>query len=83
MFNSILLAISVVIVLFLRAIFVPLLCAFFGSIIGFMFPETTQAFMQYIKFETVAFWQLMMIVGSINMIWTVGSPIQNQAKKVN
>ena len=78
------LALSVVIVLILRAITVPLLSAFFGSAVGFVFPETTQAFMQYIQFETVAFWQLMMVVGSISMIWSLGSPnaIQTTMNKV-
>lgn len=67
-------AVAVVVMLVLRAIAVPLLSAFFGATVGYMFPETTQAFMQYIKFETVAFWQLMLLVGSISMIWSIGLP---------
>lgn len=67
-------AVVVVVMLVLRAIAVPLLSAFFGATVGYMFPETTQAFMQYIKFETVAFWQLMLIVGTASMIWSLGLP---------
>ena len=72
-------SVSTLTVLFLilvivRVIFVPLFSAFFGIAVSYLFPETTQAFMQYIKFETVAFWQLMLIVGTISMVWSVGSP---------
>lgn len=74
-------ALAVVIVLVLRVVSVPLLSAFFGAIVGYMFPETTQAFLQYIKFETVAFWQLMLLIGSISMIWSIGLPTTFQANK--
>lgn len=67
-------AVSVAIVLVLRAVAVPALSAFFGVVVGFTFPETTQAFLQYIKFETVSFWQLMLLVGTVSMIWGLGSP---------
>jgi hypothetical protein len=83
MLNGATLALSVVLLLIIRAISVPLLSAFFGATIGFMFPETTQAFMWYIKFNSVAFWQLMLIVGSISMIWSLGSPTVLQSNKVN
>lgn len=82
MFKSGSLAIAVVIVLILRAITVPLVSAFFGATIGFMFPDTTEAFMQYIKFDTVAFWQLMLLVGAISMIWGLGSSNAIQTGKV-
>lgn len=75
-------ALAVTVVLVLRAVAIPLLSAFFGATIGFMFPETTQAFMQYIKFETVAFWQLMLIIGSIGMILGLGSPNTIKTNKV-
>lgn len=78
MFTSVTLAFSIVVVLILRAVIVPLLAAFFGSAVGFAFPETIQAFMQYIKFETVAFWQLMLLVGAISMIWSLGYPNTTQ-----
>jgi hypothetical protein len=74
MLKSAVLALAVVVALLLRAVAVPLLSAFFGATVGYVFPETTQAFMQHIKFETVAFWQLMLIVGSISMIWFIGLP---------
>ena len=82
MFKSGSLAIAVVIVLILRAITVPLVSAFFGATVGFMFPDTTEAFMQYIKFETVAFWQLMFLIGAISMIWGLGSSNAMQTGKV-
>ena len=82
MFKSGSLAIAVVIILILRAITVPLVSALFGATIGFMFPDTTEAFMQYIKFETVAFWQLMLLVGAISMIWGLGSSNAMQTGKV-
>ena len=66
--------ITVLVLLIVKATFVPLFSAFFGVAASYVFPETTQAFMQYIKFETVAFWQLMLIVGTISMVWSVGSP---------
>jgi hypothetical protein len=75
-------AVVVVVMLVLRAIAVPLLSAFFGANVGYMFPETTQAFMQYIKFETVAFWQLMLIVGTASMIWSLGLPTTFQQASV-
>lgn len=74
-------ALAVVIVLVLRAVSVPLLSAFFGATVGYMFPETTQAFMQYIKFETVAFWQLMLLLGTFGMIFGLGSPDHLQTNK--
>ena len=74
MLNSAGFAVGVVVVLVLRAVFVPLLAAFFGSVVGYAFPETTQAFLQYIKFEDVSFWQLMLLVGTFSMIWGLGSP---------
>ena len=74
-------ALAVVIVLVLRAVSVPLLSAFFGATVGYMFPETTQAFMQYIKFETVAFWQLMLLLGTFGMIWGLTSPDHLQTNK--
>lgn len=76
-------ALAVTVVLVLRAVVIPLLSAFFGATIGFMFPETTQAFMQYIKFETVAFWQLTLIIGSIGMILGLGSPNAIKTNKEN
>lgn len=76
-------AVVVVVMLVLRAVAVPLLSAFFGATVGYMFPETTQAFMQYIKFETVAFWQLMLIIGSIGMILGLGSPNAIKTNKEN
>ena len=75
-------ALAVVIVLVLRAVSVPLLSAFFGATVGYMFPETTQAFMQYLKFETVAFWQLMLIIGTASMIWSLGLPTTFQQASV-
>ena len=75
-------ALAVVIVLVLRAVSVPLLSAFFGATVGYAFPETTQAFMQYIKFEDVSFWQLMLLVGTFSMIWRLGSPAAIQTNKV-
>lgn len=74
-------ALAVVIVLVLRAVSVPLLSAFFGATVGYMFPETTQAFMQYIRFETVAFWQLMLLLGAFGMIWGLASPDHLQTNK--
>lgn len=81
MLNSAGFAVGVVVVLVLRAVFVPLLAAFFGSVVGYAFPETTQAFLQYIKFEDVSFWQLMLLVGTFSMIWGLGSPVAIQTNK--
>ena len=74
-------AVGVVLLMVVRAVAVPLLSAFFGLTVGYVFPETTQAFMQYIKFETVAFWQLMLILGTFGMIWGLGSPALIQTNK--
>ena len=74
-------AVVVVVMLVLRAVAVPLLSAFFGATVGYMFPETTQAFMQYIKFETVAFWQLMLLLGTFGMTWGLASPAHLQTYK--
>lgn len=74
-------AVGVVLLMILRAVMVPLLSAFFGITVGYVFPETTQAFMQYIKFETVAFWQLMLLLGTFGMIFGLGSPGHLQTNK--
>lgn len=75
------LAFAVVSTLVVRAIAVPSVSAFFGGIIGFIFPETTQAFMQYINFEAVAFWQLMLLVGAIGMVLTLDFHKTNSTHK--
>ena len=67
-------AIGVVIALLLRAIFVPLLAAFFGATIGYVFYDTTTAFMEHIGFGDMAFWQLSLIVGALGMFWAMGAP---------
>lgn len=67
----------VVLALFLRAVAVPALSAFFGAIIGFLFPDATQGFLQGVGLAGITFWQFALIIGATSIFWYLGKPTTN------